>query len=83
VLVARERLSEREAFERLRRQARDQRRSVAEVAAEVMASTDRPARDGGKHGPVGQSDELSTDPLAVIEAPSLKFDRTWPILEKP
>jgi GAF domain-containing protein len=38
VLVARERISEREAFERLRRQARNQRRPVAEVAAEVMAA---------------------------------------------
>jgi GAF domain-containing protein len=35
-LVAREGLSEREAFERLRRQARSQRRRVVEVAAEIM-----------------------------------------------
>src|SRR5215207_3218953 len=37
-LVAREGLSEREAFERLRRQARRQRRRVVEVAAEMMAA---------------------------------------------
>jgi GAF domain-containing protein len=37
-LVAREGLSEREAFERMRRQARSQRRPVADVAAEVMAT---------------------------------------------
>jgi AmiR/NasT family two-component response regulator len=37
-LVAREGVSEREAFERLRRQARRQRRRVVEVAAEVMAA---------------------------------------------
>ena len=37
-LVAREGLSEREAFERLRRQARSQRRRVVEVAEEVMAA---------------------------------------------
>jgi GAF domain-containing protein len=36
-LVAQEGLSEREAFERLRRQARNQRRRVVEVAMEVMA----------------------------------------------
>src|SRR5215211_6008707 len=39
-LVAREGLSEREAFERLRRQARRQRRRVVEVAQEVMSGTD-------------------------------------------
>ncbi len=61
VLVAREGLTEREAFERLRRQARRQRRPVAEVAAEVMATAHRPARDGGKRGPVGQSDDRSSD----------------------
>jgi GAF domain-containing protein len=44
VLVAREGLTEREAFERLRRQARRQRRPVAEVAAEVMATTRGPGR---------------------------------------
>jgi AmiR/NasT family two-component response regulator len=37
-LVAQEGLSEREAFERLRRQARSQRRRVVEVADEVMAA---------------------------------------------
>jgi GAF domain-containing protein len=37
-LVAQEGLSEREAFERLRRQARSQRRRVVEVAEEVMAA---------------------------------------------
>src|SRR5215217_3968905 len=37
-LVAREGLSEREAFERLRRQARSQRRRVVEVADEVLAA---------------------------------------------
>ena len=37
-LVAQEGLSEREAFERLRRQARRQRRRVVEVAEEVMAA---------------------------------------------
>jgi GAF domain-containing protein len=37
-LVAREGLSEQEAFERLRRQARRQRRAVIDVAAEVMAA---------------------------------------------
>jgi AmiR/NasT family two-component response regulator len=31
-------LSEREAFERLRRQARSQRRRVVEVAAEILAA---------------------------------------------
>ena len=42
VLVARYGLGEREAFERLRRQARDQRRRVADVAAEVVAAARRP-----------------------------------------
>ena len=37
-LVAQEGVSEREAFERLRRQARAERRRVAEVAAEIMAA---------------------------------------------
>jgi GAF domain-containing protein len=37
-LVAQEGVSEREAFERLRRQARSQRRRVVEVAEEVMAA---------------------------------------------
>jgi GAF domain-containing protein len=37
-LVAREGVSEREAFERLRRQARAERRRVVEVAAEIMAA---------------------------------------------
>jgi GAF domain-containing protein len=37
-LVAREGLSEQDAFERLRRQARRQRRPVVDVAAEVMAA---------------------------------------------
>jgi GAF domain-containing protein len=41
-LVAREGLSEREAFERLRRQARRQRRRVVEVAAEMMAAVRHP-----------------------------------------
>jgi AmiR/NasT family two-component response regulator len=41
-LVAREGLSEREAFEHLRRQARSQRRRVVEVAAEVMAAIRHP-----------------------------------------
>jgi GAF domain-containing protein len=41
-LVAQEGLSEREAFERLRRQARSQRRRVVEVAQEVMAAVRRP-----------------------------------------
>ena len=41
-LVAQEGLSEREAFERLRRQARSQRRRVVEVAAEIMAAVRRP-----------------------------------------
>jgi GAF domain-containing protein len=41
-LVAREGLSEREAFERLRRQARSQRRRVVEVAAEMMAAVRHP-----------------------------------------
>jgi GAF domain-containing protein len=40
-LVAREGLSEQEAFERLRRQARRQRRPVIEVAAELMAAVRR------------------------------------------
>jgi GAF domain-containing protein len=40
-LVAQEGLSEREAFERLRRQARRQRRRVVEVATEIMATTIR------------------------------------------
>jgi GAF domain-containing protein len=38
VLVAREGLSEREAFERMRRQARRERRRVADIAAEIMAA---------------------------------------------
>ena len=38
VLVAQEGVSEREAFERMRRQARRQRRRVVEVAEEVMAA---------------------------------------------
>jgi GAF domain-containing protein len=42
VLVAREGLTEREAFERLRLQARSGQRRVAEVAAEVMATAHRP-----------------------------------------
>jgi len=37
-LIARDGLTERDAFERLRRQARRQRRPVADVAAEVMAT---------------------------------------------
>jgi GAF domain-containing protein len=37
-LVAQEGLSEREAFERLRRQARRQRRRVVEVAADILAA---------------------------------------------
>jgi GAF domain-containing protein len=37
-LVAREGLTERQAFERMRRQARRERRPVADVAAEVMAT---------------------------------------------
>jgi AmiR/NasT family two-component response regulator len=37
-LVAREGLSERDAFERLRRQARRERRPVVDVATEVMAT---------------------------------------------
>jgi GAF domain-containing protein len=37
-LVAREGLTEREAFERMRRQARRERRPIVEVAAEVMAA---------------------------------------------
>jgi GAF domain-containing protein len=41
-LVAQEGLSEREAFERMRRQARRQRRRVVEVAAEVMADIRHP-----------------------------------------
>jgi GAF domain-containing protein len=44
VLVGREGLSERAAFERLRSQARRERRRVADVAAEVMAA-------GGGHDP--------------------------------
>jgi AmiR/NasT family two-component response regulator len=42
VLVAREGLSAREAFERMRRQARRENRRVADVAAEVMAAVRRP-----------------------------------------
>jgi GAF domain-containing protein len=42
-LVAQEGLSEREAFERLRRQARSQRRRVVEVAAEILAAIRDPA----------------------------------------
>ena len=41
-LVAQEGLTEREAFERLRRQARSQRRRVVEVAEEVMAAIRQP-----------------------------------------
>jgi GAF domain-containing protein len=41
-LVAQEGVSEREAFERLRRQARSQRRRVVEVAAERMAALRQP-----------------------------------------
>ena len=41
-LVAQEGLSEREAFERLRRQARSQRRRVVEVAAEIMDAIHHP-----------------------------------------
>jgi GAF domain-containing protein len=37
-LVAQEGMSEREAFERLRRQARSQRRRVVEVATEILAA---------------------------------------------
>jgi AmiR/NasT family two-component response regulator len=37
-LVAREGLTERDAFERLRRQARRERRPIVEVAAEVIAA---------------------------------------------
>jgi GAF domain-containing protein len=37
-LVARDGLSEREAFERMRRQARQERRRVVDVASEVMAA---------------------------------------------
>jgi GAF domain-containing protein len=44
-LVAREGLSDREAFERLRRQARSQRRRVVEVAAEVMGAIRHPNRN--------------------------------------
>jgi AmiR/NasT family two-component response regulator len=42
-LVAQEGLSEREAFERLRRQARSQRRRVVEMAAEILAAIRDPA----------------------------------------
>jgi GAF domain-containing protein len=42
VLVAREGVSEREAFERMRRQARQQRRPVADLAAEIMATAHKP-----------------------------------------
>jgi AmiR/NasT family two-component response regulator len=41
-LVAQEGLSEREAFERLRRQARAERRRVVEVANETMADIRHP-----------------------------------------
>jgi GAF domain-containing protein len=41
-LMAREGLSERDAFERLRTQARRQRRRVADLAAEVVAAARRP-----------------------------------------
>jgi GAF domain-containing protein len=41
-LVAQEGFSEREAFERLRRQARSQRRRVVEVATDVMAAIRHP-----------------------------------------
>jgi GAF domain-containing protein len=40
-LVARDGLSAKEAFERMRRQARSERRPVVEVAAEVMAAAGR------------------------------------------
>jgi GAF domain-containing protein len=43
-LVAQEGLSEREAFERLRRQARSQRRRVVEVATEILAAARHPNR---------------------------------------
>jgi AmiR/NasT family two-component response regulator len=42
-LVAQEGVSEREAFERLRRQARSQRRRVVEVAAEIISTIRDPA----------------------------------------
>jgi AmiR/NasT family two-component response regulator len=42
VLVAREGLSPKQAFEQLRRQARAERRRVVEVATEVMAAVRRP-----------------------------------------
>ena len=42
VLVAREGLTEREAYERLRRQARQQRRPVVDLAAEIMATARGP-----------------------------------------
>jgi AmiR/NasT family two-component response regulator len=41
-LVARDGISAKEAFERLRRQARAERRRVADVAAEVMAAIRHP-----------------------------------------
>jgi signal transduction protein with GAF and PtsI domain len=41
VLVARQGLSQREAFERMRHQARRERRRVADVAAEIMATVRR------------------------------------------
>jgi GAF domain-containing protein len=47
VLVARDGLGEREAFERLRRQARDQRRRVADVAAEVVRAAAGRSPTGG------------------------------------
>jgi len=60
VLVARTGSSEREAFERLRRQARDQRRPVVDVAAEVIRTARGPEPDGGdRRG--SQSEEFSAD----------------------
>jgi AmiR/NasT family two-component response regulator len=41
-LVGRQGLSERQAFERLRRQARRERRRVADIAAEAMAAVRGP-----------------------------------------
>jgi GAF domain-containing protein len=61
VLVAREGLSEREAFERLRRQARNQRRRVVDVAAEVMGTTHRLDPDRGAHRRGANSADLSAD----------------------
>jgi AmiR/NasT family two-component response regulator len=41
VLIGRHGLSARQAFERLRGQARDQRRPLSEVAAELVAAAQR------------------------------------------